>query len=133
MYIGSFGGVIFSVSSSQILTIKNFKRTTKAKFQTHDILGATSKLEFVGTEPISINFEIQISAMLGAPVKETLETLREVCANGLVDNLIVGGEVVGLFVLETLDESEIITDGRGKPISVTVQLNLRGYNPIGDF
>jgi phage protein U len=132
-YIGSFGGVLFTVSSNQILTINKLTRKTKHNFAEHKIFGMTAKLESVGLEPVEIKFEIQLLESLGVNVQESLKFLRETCAKGLVDYLTLGGEVIGEFVLEELDEETIYTDGRGKPICVTTQLTLKQYNSVGDF
>ena len=133
MYIGGFAGIIFSVSSQQVLTFKNLSRKAKARYHTHDILGATSKLEFVGTEPINITLEIQLLKQLGAPVQQVLQTLREVTAAGIADYLIIGNENLGLFVIETVEEGDYFWDGKGEPFMATVKLTLKQYSPIGDF
>ena len=133
MQVGSFCGILFQVSTRQVLTFKNLSRKAKARYHTHDILGATSKLEFVGTEPINITLEIQLLKQLGAPVQQVLETLREVTAAGIADYLIIGNENIGLFVIETVEESDYVFDGKGEVFMATVKLTLKQYSPIGDF
>ena len=133
MYIGGFAGIIFSVSSQQVLTFKNLTRKLQHKFHTHEILNGAAKLESLGVQPISISLEIQLLKQLGANVGETLKTLREACSQGLADYLIICNENIGLFVIETLEEGDYFWDGKGEPFMATVKLTLKQYSPIGDF
>lgn len=133
MYVGGFGGVIFTVSSQQVLTFKNLQRKTKSRWHTHEILGATSKLEYIGTEPISVSFEVQLLKQLGADVVENLKTLRECCSKGIADYLVLGGEVISLFVLESVEEGDYYFSGNNEPFMCNVKLSLREYCPTGDF
>ena len=133
MYIGGFAGIIFSVSSQQVLTFKNLTRKLQHKFHTHEILNGAAKLESLGVQPISISLEIQLLKQLGANVGETLKTLREACSQGLADYLIICNENIGLFVIETLEEGDYFWDGKGEVFMATAKLTLKQYNVVGDF
>ena len=133
MYIGGFAGIIFSVSSQQVLTFKNLTRKLQHKFHTHEIINGAAKLESLGVQPISISLEIQLLKQLGADVKQVLETLREACSQGLADYLILGKENAGLFVITDLDEGDYVFDGKGEVFMATVKLTLKQYNVVGDY
>ena len=132
-YIGSFGGCIFQVSPQQILTFSKMQRKTKAIFSEHKILGSTSKLEFTGVEPVEFQFEIQMLQSLGVNPETELKMLREVCQKGLADYLIIGGENLGLYVLETIDEEVLHTNASGVTIAANVKISLKEYNFVGDY
>lgn len=133
MYVGSFGGVIFRVSYQQVLTFSEMQRKLKANFTEHKILGKTAKLEYTGIAPVEISFKVKVFESFGIDVKSTLNNLREVCKNGLADYLIIGGENLGLYVLESLEETVLYTDGHGRTVAADVKLSLKEYNAVGDF
>lgn len=133
MYIGSFGGVIFTVSAAQVLTFQNMTRRTKHIFAEHKILNKVSKLESVGIEPIEFTFNVRLMKSLGVNVQECLNMWRETCRLALWDYLIIGGENLGLYVLESVEEEIIHTNGRGVPIDVNCKLQIKEYNFVGDF
>lgn len=62
--IGSLGDIVFEVSSSKVVTFKDYKRTTKARFQSHDIIGQKPILEYLGPDGEEISFTMQFSISL---------------------------------------------------------------------
>ena len=133
MYIGSFGGVVFTVSYQQVLTFQKMTRKTKHNFSEHKIIGKVSKLESVGIEPIEFSLSVRLVESLGVNVKESLKKWRDFCRNADCDYFIIGGESYGLYVLESVDEEIEHTDGRGVPIDVDCKLQIKEYNYVGDY
>ena len=125
--IGSFGDVEFVVSSRQLLTFRDFKRNTKSRFATHNLLLQKPKLEFLGRDLTEITFKIQLVKSLGIDVEYSAEKLRRMCEAGADFPLVIGAEVIGRFVVEQIQESAQIVDGNGSMIVEELELTLKEY------
>ncbi|MFR1110746.1 MAG: phage tail protein, partial [Anaerotruncus colihominis] len=69
--IGCLGDVAFTVSDSVIRTLSNFQWSGSARYATHQRHLGRGLLEFTGTDPDKISFDITLSAQLGVtPAKE---------------------------------------------------------------
>ncbi|MBR4904140.1 MAG: phage tail protein [Selenomonadaceae bacterium] len=103
--IGSFGTVSFTVSASKVLTFDDWKRKTSARFAKHDLINRQPILEYLGADLNEISFKIKLVADLGVNPKDEADKLREMCTTGQAEYLTVGGEVIGQFVIDSIDES----------------------------
>ncbi|MBQ9487275.1 MAG: phage tail protein [Selenomonadaceae bacterium] len=65
MIIGAFGELVFEVSARRVVTFDSYKRTTKAKYATHEIIGRPPVLEFTGRELEEITLTITLISCLG--------------------------------------------------------------------
>ena len=129
MVVGAFGETAFEVSNFKVLTFKNFKRDTKAKFATHDTIGQPPKLEFLHRELETISFDMIFHKSLGVNPEEEIKKLREMCQNGDADFLIIGNAPYGEneWVIESISESAEVWDGEGKIYSSKVDVSLKEY------
>ncbi|WP_319403139.1 phage tail protein [uncultured Anaeromusa sp.] len=127
MSIGTFGELTFEVSDSKVRTIDEFKRKTAAKFEEHAILGLKPKLEFIAPGLAEISFQVVFSALLGtSPLKE-IEQLKETMQKGEYQSLVIGGKVLGDFVIESMAESWKHIDNKGNLLHAAVDLSLKEY------
>lgn len=124
---GRFGRVLFTVSSEKVRTLKDMKRTAKARYATHDIVGQKSKVEFLGLAPDEITFDVQLNADLGLDVMEEMSTLLDMLRNGESSTLIIGDHAYGQkrWVLESVTFNHEYSDKEGKPLFVTASLTLK--------
>ena len=74
--IGSLKGVVFEVSDSLIKTFKDLSRNSRAKYETHNIIGRKPKLEFTGYELDDIQFNMQLNSSLGLDPVKQIDVLR---------------------------------------------------------
>ena len=125
MVVGAFNTVIFEVSLFKVLTFRDLKRTTKHRYATHNILNHKPLLESLGPDISTISFEIIINRQLGINVAAELKKLRDACENGISDYLIIGNEVLGKFVLETVEETTEIFGGSGQSLAVTAKVTFK--------
>ncbi len=71
MVIGCLGDIVFQASSDLVKTINNLKETGSARYATHQLHARPSLIEFVGSDPEIITFDMELSAYLGVdPLKE---------------------------------------------------------------
>lgn len=125
--IGTFGDVTFEVSDTKIRTFDEFKRKASAKFEEHTIIGLKPKLEFIAPGLDEISFQLVFSAYLGLIPAKELEQLREILQKGEYRSLIIGGKVLGDFVIETTSESWRNIDNKGNLLHVAVDISLKEY------
>lgn len=132
---GSFGNLIFEVSYNKILTFDKWQRTTKHRYQKHDIINYTPKLESLGKELQEISFEIYFNFAFNVNPREEMQKLRQMCDRAEVNYLVVGGEIVGdcLWVIEEISESVETFGGAGQVLSSRATVKLKEYEPVGDF
>lgn len=127
--IGSFGDVVFEVSTERVRTFRDFQIQRSAKYSEHAIHGRKGLLEFTGLSPASISLSIRLDAALGVNPKEELNTLYDILNKHKAVPFILDGEPQGdgLWVLEGLDENHEIIDKHGTSIAVEVSLKLKEY------
>lgn len=134
MVIGAFGDVVFEVSALKVMTFDEFKRETKAKYASHEIIGRPAVLEFVGRELEEISLTIKLVSALGVnPAEEALK-LREICQSGEPNFLIIGNTVYGEneFVITDISESIIRWTGGGEIMTNQLEVKFKEYVPRGD-
>jgi hypothetical protein len=131
--IGSYGDIVFEVSSERVKTFRDLQVQRSAKYSEHAIHGRKALLEFTGLSPASISINIRLDAALGLNPKEELSMLYEVLNNHITMLFILDGEPQGdnLWVLESIDEKHEIIDNHGKSIAVEVSLKLKEYIEVG--
>lgn len=102
--VGSLGDVQFVCSSKEVMTFDDYKRKTAARFAEHKLIGRAPLLEFLGEDLDEISFKIKLVRTLGVKPEKAAEELRDLCLRGSAEFLIIGGEVIGLFCVESIDE-----------------------------
>ena len=132
--IGSYGDIIFEVSSERVKTFRDFQIQRSAKYSEHAIHGGKALLEFTGLSPASLSINIRLDAGLGLNPKEELNMLYEVLNNHITMPFILDGEPQGdnLWVLESIDEKREIIDNHGTLIAAEITLKLKEYIEVNN-
>ena len=60
--IGSYAGISFTVSEDKVQTFQEMSRETASRWNTHEVIGAKPKQEFLGPDLDSMTFTMQLSA-----------------------------------------------------------------------
>lgn len=131
MPIGSLGDIVFEVSSRKVSTFDGMKRTTKAKYGTHEIAGQKPLLEYLGQDTEEISFTMKFSVSWGADPAEEAEKLRELCGKGEAMYLIIGNKTIGdnMWIIESVGESMESVDNSGRVLISEVDVSLKEYVP----
>ena len=95
--IGAFGDIVFEVSTFRVLTFDDFKRTTKARIATHEIIGKTPISEFLGQDVETITLKIQLHADLGVNPWNEYTKLLDMCRVGEPNYLIIATHACGRY------------------------------------
>ena len=133
MIVGAFGDTVFEVSMLRVITFDGFKRTVKAKYASHEIIGRPAVLEFVGRELEEISLTIKLMANLGVTPEEEALKLREMCQRGEPNFLIIGETVYGENEFVITDVTESINQWAGTNVMMNqLDLTFKEYVPTGD-
>ena len=132
MPLGSLGDIVFQVSSREVITFDGLKRTTKARYGTHEINGQKPLLEYLGPDGEEISFTMKFSTSWGVDPTEQANQLRELCEKGEAMYLIIGNQTVGAnqWVIESVGEAMVFVDNMGRVIVSEVDVTLKEYVPL---
>ncbi|NLT94874.1 MAG: phage tail protein [Clostridia bacterium] len=128
--IGSFGPVVFETSTKRIRTFDDFKRSGSARWATHELMGRKPLREFLGPGLEQISFTIRLDVSLGVNPAHELTVLRLMRDQGMAFPLILEGRplIVGSsWVIESMNETWLRVDNRGRLLAVEVELTLSEY------
>ena len=124
--IGSFGSVIFRVSSTQIKTFDELSRRVAAKFADHEVAGKKPISEKTGEELDQITFNIQLNRAYCKPEQELL-TLNKILSSGVANRLIIGTRNLGKFTLREFEENLTHVGKNGALLFVDLSVTLVEY------
>ncbi len=127
--IGSLGDIVFTVSSMKVLTFKEYKRNTKARTASHDIIGQKPVTEFLGPAGEEISFTMDFLAGLGVDPATQAAKLRNMCETGEAVYFMLGNECVGgnKWLVTSVGESADVIDDSGHIINSRVDVALQEY------
>ncbi len=127
--IGTFGGIVFSVSERTIKTFDEMNWEFSAKYAVHDRHIRADILEYVGPELETLTFSMVLSAFLGVNPSTEIETLRRMVHLGNAEWLIIGGKLYGNYkwVIEKVSVDLQHFDKTGKLLAAKVNLTLKEY------
>lgn len=125
--IGSFGPIIFAVSSRRLYLVSGFSRKAAARVEEHQVTGGKPRSEFIAPALDDIGFDIFLYSGFGVdPLTET-GRLRDICNQGLVHNLVIGGGNLGRFLLTEVAEEWQRSRQGGRIILVKVKVKFKEY------
>lgn len=127
--IGSLGEIVFEVSSRRVLTFDGYKRNTKARYASHEVIGQSPVLEFLGPDGEEVSFFMQFRADLGISPRESADRLREMSRSGEASYFLLGNAVIGenMWVVTDVGEDNVKVDHMGRIILNQVSVTLREY------
>ena len=122
--IGTLGQLPFVCSDKKIWTFDSLSRTNNARWARHDVIGKKPVMEFVGEDLSTVSLTIKFIAPLTPPPKEGLDRLKRMLDNHLYKTLVIGGEILGRYVIESVEEERKYHDGKGVCLSATAKISL---------
>lgn len=127
--IGTFGEIVFEVSSNKIQTFTDFSRSGSGRWATHEINLQKPLPEFLGPGQEEISFSVRLDVQLGVNPETELQKLRKMRDTGAIAYLIVGGKPVSqnMWLLESIREQHKTHDGQGRLLAANVDLSLKEY------
>ena len=125
--IGAFSDLVFECSSERVLTFDEFKRETKARYHKHELINGKPALEFLGADLTLISFKMILHEGLGVEPAEEAQRVKDLCEYGVADYLIIGGEVIGLYVIESVSEEIKFFDEYSQAQVIQLDVTFKEY------
>lgn len=127
--IGSLGAIVFQVSSSKVITFKDMKRSTKARYASHDIIGSKPIIEFMGPDGEELSFAMHFSVAWGVNPQEETKKIRAICEKGEANYFVLCNSTIGEnpWIVESVGESVETVDNNGRIISSAIEVTLKEY------
>ena len=125
--IGVLGNVLFRVSDSRVLTIRNMKQEISASWETMDRIGLKPLTEYSGPNLQTISFEITLDASLGVKPRMMLQTLERMAEGSEAYDLVLGRRLIGKnkwVITKCSAAYDVILRG-GEIYKATASLNLQ--------
>jgi len=131
--IGCLGEIPFEADSVAIGTIRNAIWAGAARYVVHQIHGQDACTEFLGREPDTFSFEMQLYTQYGSPPLPLLDKLWEYERNGTPVALTIGEKGYGKELWSVLSHTTqmVAHDRAGNLIGATVSVQLQEYTTKG--
>lgn len=111
--IGTFGSLPFMCSADVVHTFKDLSRETSTRWARHEVIGQKPVLEWIGDDLARITFKIRFDATLRNPPVAGLIVLNRLLKSHESHVLVIGGEYLGKFVIESVSENRKHFAGAG--------------------
>lgn len=125
--IGNLGSLSFICSSDKVLTFQELSRSHETRWAKHEVIGKKPKLEWVGEGLSSVDLSIRFDSSLGVSPAKSMKKLKDMMENRLYKTLVIGGEYLGKYVIESVEEERKIHDGRGVCMIATANIKLTEF------
>lgn len=102
--IGTLGTVPFMCADGFVMTFHAMTRTMSERFAEHQVIGGTPVLEWVGRELHTVRMNIRLDSSLGVSPSLVVKMLKTMMESASPRVLIIGGEYLGKFVIESIHE-----------------------------
>lgn len=130
--IGAFGSLPFVCSHIKQLTFNDLSRENSVRWAKHDVIGQKPVREFIGPELSTISFKIRFDSSTGIPPMVGLKHLKSMMENGMHKSLVIGGEYIGRYTIDSISEERRFHSGVGVCIvaEATIQLTEHPAKPL---
>ncbi|MDO4495903.1 MAG: phage tail protein [Clostridiaceae bacterium] len=127
--IGSFGPVIFSVSSLAVLTPTNISRNVSKRTTVHEVIKGKPRTEYLGPDLQTFSFDITLRAEYGVKPRMMLDLLSKMAEGNNAYLLQIGGRPIGEhdWCLDSVSEAWDTVYSMGELSQATVNLSLTEY------
>ncbi len=122
--LGVFGTVPFICAYDKVFTFNDLSRTRSVRWAKHDVIGAKPVLEYVGPELDKVSLKIRFDTSLNMPPAVGLLLLKKLTDAHESHILVIGGEYMGRFVIESVSETRKHHTGAGVCIVAEATLEL---------
>lgn len=126
--VGLLGQLPFICSRNLVLTFNSLSREHSVRWAKHDVIGKKPVIEFVGEELSKVSMTIRFDKSLGVPPTVGLDRLQRMLENKKYKTLIIGGEYLGRYVIESISETRKFHDGAGVCIVAEASISLLEYS-----
>lgn len=123
--IGTLGTLPFTCAEGFVMTFRTMSRDLSERFASHDVIGGSPVLEWVGHDAASVRLDIRLDSSLGVPPSLAVKLVKTMMEMHTAWPLIVGPEYLGRFVIESISESRKHFTGIGVCQVAEISLSLK--------
>ena len=127
MPLATLGDLTFVASEDEVLTWTTASRSGKARWADLDVHLAKPKREFQGPGRDTISLSIRLDIDRGVVPRDVLRSLRDLRDAGEVLQFAVGGELVGDYSIDSVNEDWRRVDADGVLVTAQVAIVLEEY------
>lgn len=124
--LGSFGPIVFEVSEIKIRTFNDMSQRKRGRYSVINVANHEQLLQYEGKELQTVSFTIQLHHRFCNPMEE-IERLRGMVDDHKAYSLIVGGFMIGEFVLEEMGADWKTVADNGVIMMATGSLSLKEF------
>ncbi|MDR3089861.1 MAG: phage tail protein [Desulfobulbaceae bacterium] len=124
--LGAFGPIVFEVSEERILTFDHMRAGRRGRYSTLNVADHEQLLHYEGKELSRLDFSIQLHHRFCDPMAE-IDRMYEMVEAHEAYPMIVGGRVLGEFVLEEVGDNWRRVADNGVLMMVECDLRLWEY------
>lgn len=130
MVLGAFDGdLIFETSDERVLTYQGLQRANSSRWQSHEIIGACPRREFLGENTPTLSFLIHLSAVSGVSPDREADRWMQAAQRGRTGYLVIGGRVIGQHRWSVTKAAfvQLKTIADGRTLSADITVTMEGY------
>lgn len=124
MILGALGSLPFVCAYGKVLTFNDFSVERGTKWAQHEVLYRKPVLEWTGEELIKISLSIRFDSSLNLLPTVGLNHLRKMMENHKWKTLVIGGNYMGRYVIESISEEQKFFTGAGICQVATADISL---------
>ncbi len=127
--VGSYGPIIFTVSSLRALTFNDFNRTAKKRTASHEVIRGKPRTEYLGADLQTVSFKCKLNATYGVKPRAMIELLVQMAEQGVAFPLVIGGMPIGIhnWSLDSVSAADKYMYNWGELLEAEVTLSLTEY------
>lgn len=125
--LGTLGSLPFVCAYGYVLTFSDLSREHSTRWAEHEVIGKKPVLEYVGENLATVSLKIRFDTSLGVPPLVGLLRLKKMRENKLYKTLIIGGEYLGRFVIESVSEERKFHTGAGVCMIAEATVSLKEW------
>ena len=122
--IGCLGRVPFICSHGKVLTFSKLSRERKIRWARHEVIGQKPVLEWIGEDLNTVSMTVRLDVSLGVLPHVALKFLESMMASKEPHILLIGGEMLGRYVIASVHEDRKFHTGLGICQVAEVTLSL---------
>lgn len=129
MAVGSYMGLVFTVSQQRVLTPSNLQGSTGSDWANHEIIGRKARSQWIGPKLKSYSMDLLLRAQDGVAPRMTLERLQQAAESSAVDWFVIGGRPLSPNPFKLISVSEewgAVLNG-GVLVECKVSLEIEEY------
>ena len=125
--LGSLGELPFTCSYDKVRTFSDLTRALSARWTEHGVIGQKPLLEYIGPGLMTASLKMRFDVSLGIAPEEGLDRLKRMMENKQYKTLIIGGETLGRFVIESISEARKAHAGDGMCLVAEATVTLKEW------